>query len=128
MKKVAIILIVIIILSFFFALAVLAESGDDIQAIKRAVKKNKTYKPGQEVKWFKFLVTDNKTDKTKLRITLPVVLIEYLIDCTDTKKLKIDREECEVDLKELFQDLKKLGPMSVIEIYEDEVTLKVWFE
>lgn len=61
-------------------------------------------------------------------MTLPVALIEVFIECTEDKNLKIKRDNCDVDLKELFQELKKLGPMSVIEIYEEEVTLKVWFE
>lgn len=128
MKKLAILVIIILALSLLLVTILLAESRDDIQAIKKAVKKNPAYESGQEVKWFKLLVTDNRTRKDKVKMTLPVALIEVFIQCTEDKNLRIKRDDCDVDLKELFQDLKKLGPMSVIEIYEEEVTLKVWFE
>jgi hypothetical protein len=105
-----------------------AEDSHDIQVIKKAVKKNLSYKPGQEVKWFKLLITDNRTRKAKLRMKLPVALIEYFLKCAEDKHMRITRSDCEVDLKSLFQDLKKLGPMSVLEIYDEGVTLKVWFE
>ncbi len=128
MKKVAILVLITIVISLLFVGILLAESKDDIQTIKKAVKKNPAYKAGNEVKWFKVLVTDNRTKKDKVRITLPVSLIEFFIKCTDDKHLRINRDECDIDLKELFAELKKLGPMVLIEVHEDEETVKVWFE
>lgn len=128
MKKALILVIIVVILSLFLTMVLVAESRDDIQAIKKAVKKNPSYKPGNEVKWFKLVVTDNQTRKERVRMTLPVVLIEYFIQCSGDKHFRIKRDDCQVDLRKLFQDLKKLGPMSVVEIYEDEVTVRVWFE
>lgn len=128
MKKVAILVLITIVISFLVVGILLAERNDDIQAIKKAVKKNPAYKAGNEVKWFKVLVTDNRTKKDKVKITLPVALIEFFIKCTDDKHLRINRDECDIDLKELFAELKKLGPMVLIEVHEDEETVKVWFE
>lgn len=128
MKKVAILVLITIVISFLVVGILLAERNDDIQAIKKAVKKNPAYKAGNEVKWFKVLVTDNRTKKDKVRITLPVSLIEFFIKCTDDKHLRINRDECDIDLKELFAELKKLGPTVLIEVHEDEETVKVWFE
>lgn len=128
MKKVAILVLITIVISFLVVGILLAESKDDIQTIKKAVKKNPAYKAGNEVKWFKVLVTDNRTKKDKVKITLPVALIEFFIKCTDDKHLRINRDECDIDLKELFAELKKLGPMVLIEVHEDEETVKVWFE
>jgi len=128
MKKVAILVLITIVISLLFVGILLAESKDDIQTIKKAVKKNPAYKAGNEVKWFKVLITDNRTKKDKVRITLPVSLIEFFIKCTDDKHLRINRDECDIDLKELFAELKKLGPMVLIEVHEDEETVKVWFE
>jgi hypothetical protein len=36
----------------------------------------------------------------------------------------------DLDLKELFQSLKKAGPMSIIEIYDEEDghEVKIWLE
>lgn len=128
MKKVVILVLVIMTVVFLLTTVLLAERNSDIQAIKKAVKQNPAYESGKEVKWFKLLITDNQTKKDKVRITLPVSLIEVFIKCAQDRHLKINRKECDIDLKELFAELKKLGPMSLIEVYEDEETVKVWLE
>ena len=128
MKKVASLVLIVFVLGVFLPNLLLADSKDDIQAIKKAVKKNPDYKAGEEVKWFKVLVTDNKTKKDKVKITLPISLIETLLKCVDEDDLKIDKDECDIDLKELFAELKRLGPTVLIEIIEDDETVKIWFE
>ncbi len=128
MKKVASLVLIVFVVGVFLPNLLLADSKNDIQTIKKAVKKNPDYKAGEEVKWFKVLVTDNETNKDKVKITLPVCLIETVLECVDEEELKIDRDECDIDLKELFKELKKLGPTVLIEIYEDGETIKIWFE
>ena len=128
MKKVASLVLIFFVLGVFLPNLLLADSKDEIQAIKKAVKKNPDYKAGEEVKWFKVLVTDNKTKKDKVRITLPIFLIETLLKCVDEDDLKIDTHECDIDLKELLAELKRLGPTVLIEVIEDDETVKIWFE
>ncbi len=128
MKKVASLVLIVFVLGVFLPNLLLADSKDDIQTIKKAVKKNPEYKTGEEVKWFKVLVTDNKTKKDKVKITLPISLIETLLKCVDEDDLKIDTDECDIDLKELFAELKRLGPTVLIEVIEDDETVQIWFE
>ena len=128
MKKVASLVLILFVLGVILPSFLLADSKDDIQTIKKAVKKNPGYKAGAEVKWFKLLVTDNETKKEKVKITLPISLIEILLECVDEEDLDIDGDECEIDLKELFAELKRLGPAVLIEITEDDETIKIWFE
>jgi hypothetical protein len=128
MKKVASLVLIVFVLGVFLPNLLLADSKDDIQTIKKAVKKNPKYKAGEEVKWFKVLVTDNKTKKDKVKITLPISLIETLLKCVDEDDLDIDSDECDIDLKELFAELKRLGPAVIIEVIEDDETVKIWFE
>ncbi len=128
MKKVASLVLIVFVLGVFLPNLLLADSKDDIQAIKKAVKKNPEYKAGEEVKWFKVLVTDNKTKKDKVKITLPISLIETLLKCVDEDDLNIDMDECDINLKELFAELKRLGPTVLIEVIEDDETVKIWFE
>ena len=128
MKKAASFVLIVFLLGVFLPNLLLADSKDDIQTIKKAVKKNPDYKAGEEVKWFKLLVTDNKTKQDKVRITLPISLIETLLKCVDDEDLNIEGDDCDIDLKELFAELKKLGPAVIIEIVEDDETVKVWFE
>jgi len=128
MKKVASLVLIVFVLGVFLPNLLLADSKDDIQTIKKAVKKNPEYKAGEEVKWFKVLVTDNKTKKDKVKITLPISLIETLLKCVDEDDLDIHGDECDIDLKELFAELKRLGPTVLIEVIEDDETVKIWFE
>lgn len=128
MKKAAILILVIFIVTFVLAAVLLAERNVDLQTIKKAVKANPAYEKGHEVKWFKVLVTDNRTKKDKVRITLPLSLVETFLKCPKDKPLRIHNEECDFDLKTLFTELKKLGPTALIEIYEEDETVKIWLE
>ncbi len=128
MKRITVFILALIMMGFFSAGTVFADSDDDIQAIKKAVKKNPQYDPEKEAKWFKVLVTDTQTKKDKVKITLPISLVELFMKCADNKNLRIDRDEYDIDLKELFAELKKVGPMALIEVYENDEIVKIWLE
>lgn len=128
MKKIASLVLIVFALGILLPNLALAEEKDDFQTIKKAVKKNPEYQPGKEVKWFKVLITDNKTKKDKVKITLPISLLEVLFKHSHHKHMKIDRDDCDIDLKELFMELKKHGPMVFIEVYEEDETIKIWVE
>lgn len=128
MKKVAILVLVIFVFSFVAADVALAQKDEDLQAIKKAVKKNPKYDEGKEVKWFKVLVTDARTKKDKVKVTLPISLLEVVLKCSHDKHWRFHRDECDIDFRELFKELKKLGPMVLIEVYEDDEIVKVWLE
>lgn len=130
MKKAAIIILILFVLAVVLPSLLLADGNDDLQKIKKAVKKNPDYKPGQEVQWFKVLITDNDTGKTKVKVTLPIAVVEAVLACAHDNHFKIDDDDCDIDLKELFAELKKHGPMVFIEINDDDenVSVKVWLE
>lgn len=128
MKKMTALILVVFVLNIIAIGILYAERDDDIQAIKKAVKENPQYKPGTEAKWFKVLVMDTRTNKDKVKITLPVSLIELVMRCTHDKHLMVNRDEYDIDLKELFEELKRLGPTALIEVYEDEELVKIWLE
>jgi len=126
MKKITIFVLLAFALSLAPAHMLMAE-GNELQTIKKAVKKNPNIDPGQEVKWFKVLITDTRSKKEKVKITLPVSLIELILEA-DHDHFRIDRDEYDVDIREIFRELKKAGPMAIIEICEDGELIKVWFE
>jgi hypothetical protein len=128
MKKITIFVLAMILAGFVTTEAAFAGRDDDFQAIKKAVKENPQYDPVKEAKWLKVLVTDTQTQKDKVKITLPIALVELFMKCADDKNLKIDRDQYDIDLKELFAELKKLGPMALIEVYEDDELVKIWLE
>jgi hypothetical protein len=127
MKKTAVAILAVIALTFLAA-PVLRAVTNDFQAIQKAVKQNPAYEEGKEVKWFKVLITDTKTGKDKVRVTLPLALVEALVKCADDKHMKFNDEKCDVDLKMLFAELKKVGPMALIEIMDEGALIKVWLE
>jgi hypothetical protein len=106
----------------------LADSRDDLQAIKKAVKENLSYEAGKDVKWFKILVTDNRTGKDKVKVTMPIAIVEIFLRCADDKHLRIRESDCDIDLAAVFRELKAMGPMALIEVYEDDETVKIWLE
>ncbi len=106
-------------------------SRDKAQDIKKAVKENPQFEPGKAAQWFKVLVTDSKTGKDKVRLTLPISLVEVMAKYAGQPEkhcLKLDREGMDINLTELFAELKKLGPMMFIEVYEEDETVKIWLE
>lgn len=128
MKKITASVLAVMVLSFVSMNFLSAEDTSTIQAIKKAVKENPRYNAGSEVKWFKVLITDTRTKKDKVKITLPISLIELIAKHCNEKNLKVNRDEYDIDLKELLAELKKLGPMALVEIYEDDELVKVWLE
>ena len=128
MKKTAFLMTAVFGLALILGTFAIAADRVDFQAIKKAVKDNPNYEPGKDVKWFKVLVTDTKTNKDKVKITLPLVLVEAFLKCADDKHLRIKDGDCDIDFEALLAELKKIGPMALIEIFEDDETVKVWLE
>jgi len=128
MKKLAVLALAAMALTFLLSPFLLADSKDDLQAIKKAVKENPSYEAGKEVKWFKILVTDNKTNKDKVKVTLPISVVEIFLSCANDKRMKIHEGDYDIDLQAVFKELRALGPMALIEVYEDDETVKIWLE
>ena len=130
MKKAALAALAVLTLAALLAAAPArpAETQNDFQAIQKAVKDNPAYEVGKDVKWFKVLITDAKTNKDRVRLTLPLALVEIVLRHTDGKDLNIGDSHADIDLAALFAELKKLGPMALIEVYEDDEIIKIWLE
>lgn len=105
-----------------------ADRRDDLQAIKKAVKENPAYEPGKEVKWFKVLVTDSRNNRETVRITLPIALVEIFANAVDDDDIRIDNRKCDLNLRELLSEIKKAGPMALVEICDHHEVIKVWLE
>jgi hypothetical protein len=132
MKKTTIVILALFAIIALAAPAV-AANRNDFKIIQSAVKKspNPEYVEGREVRWFKVLITDSKSSEAKVKLTLPVALIELILSCDDTRHVKINDDKygrCEVDLKALWTELKKAGPMSIIEIEDEGAVVKIWLE
>lgn len=126
MKKLCfLILISILAFTTAFSSTISSSSKEDYKVIKKAIEKESV--SSKEVKWFKILITDSKNQKVKVRVTLPISLIELVVNSCPKSKFAIE-EDCKINLKEIFEELKKLGPTALIEIYEEDETVKIWLE
>ncbi|MCK5878569.1 MAG: hypothetical protein KAH24_02240 [Holophagae bacterium] len=124
MKKLALVLVFMM----GIAPAVMGAAADDYKVIKKVVKPGTTTaKTMDEVKWFKVEVTDMKTGKVKVRVTLPISLIDVVSGWCPKEGLEVDNG-MKINLKQLVQELKKVGPMAIVEVYEDNEKVKVWVE
>jgi len=128
MKKHAFGLIAVLAVAFLAAPVLRAEHGSDFKAFQKAVKHNPAYEEGKDVRWFKVLIADRETGDAEFKMTLPIALVEVVLKCSDTRHVRIDDDDCEIDLKALWAELKKAGPMALIEIQGDGEIIKVWLE
>jgi hypothetical protein len=128
LKKLIVSFLAVVMLTGLAASLAAAGIQNDFQAVKKAVKENPVFESGKDVKWFKVLVTDAKTNKDKVRITLPISLVEVFVKYAENKHVRMNRQDLDIDIGGLFAELKKLGPMALIEVYEENEIVKVWLE
>ena len=128
MKKLIVSFLAVVLLTGWAESLAAAGTQNDFQAVKKAVKENPAYESGKDVKWFKVLVTDARTNKDKVRITLPISVVELFVRCAENKHVRMNRHDLDIDIGDLFAELKKLGPMALIEVFEDDEIVKVWLE
>jgi len=123
MKRQVMIVFFMILILIFGVYTLNGNFSEDYKVIKKAVKGKKASK---EVRYFKILVVDNTSRKVKIRLTLPITLVEMLSECTDDS-IKI-KGHCRIDFKAVFKELKKMGPHCLIEIDNGDESVKIWFE
>lgn len=129
-KTAAICAIIGILAAMGSAAAAPAASKNDLQVIRKAVREDARQAPEtmKDVKWFKVLVTDNRTNKDKVRISLPLALLEAVSKIADVNRACLDGRNGDMELGRLLAELKKIGPVAVIEVRDENETIKVWFE
>jgi len=128
MKKIILIAVLVMVALMLTAGPTFPGDRDDYQVIKKAVQDSSKVEANKEVKWFKVLVVDNKTGKEKVKVTMPIALVEIFARCAENKQVKMGNTGCTLNLEELLAELKKVGPLAIIEINEEDESVKVWLE
>jgi len=123
MKKNVMVVMVIITAFMLATLPVFGDSAQDYKVIKKASKDKKN----GDLSFLKLTVYDTKEKKNKVKITLPLALVEILSDSEEDVKI-LDKTKSDLDLKKILSLLKKNGPMTLIEIEEDDQIVKIWLE
>ncbi len=126
MRKI-LILLILFILSFSL---IISSDKEDLKAIKRSLKAEESQgfsKPFNEAKWLKISIVERKKggeEEIKIRIYLPF-LEKILKTC---KKCRINKGETEIDLKDLFKELKRFSSTDLLIAEDQEATVKIWLE
>ncbi len=128
MKKTVYAALAVLAIAFLAGPLFAAGNGNDFQAIQKAVKQNPSYEKGKDVTLFKVLITDLKSGKEEVKITLPLSLVEALVSCADSRHMRFHDEGCDIDLKVLLAEMKKAGPAFLIELKGEDALIKVWLE
>jgi hypothetical protein len=104
------------------------KAGPGLKADNESAWENAGVGEAKQAKWFKVLVTDLDSGREKLKITLPFSLVEIFMRAHTGRHMRVNLDDRRLDLKEIFRELKKLGPLAVIEISEDDERIKIWLE
>jgi len=125
-KRIAVLSVCLMVIALAATLA--AAAADDYKVIKNAVSGPEASRAGRKsLQWFKIVVTGKEGANEKVRITLPVSLVEVLLSACPEKKLNVEHG-CEIDLKRVWNDLKAAGPMALVEVEDHDETVKIWLE
>jgi hypothetical protein len=117
--------LLVVLLAAAAAPGLFASTADDYKIVKNAV-----HNPARDgaAQWFKIVVTGKKDKADNVKITLPVSLVEIMMNATPDKEFRVNGD-CHVDLKRVWKDLKTAGPMTLVEIATDDgETVKIWLE
>src|SRR4030042_6181251 len=126
MGKYAALAAALAIIACLAALVFAAGNEDDLKVIKKAVRGDSACEPGRVVKWFKVLVIDNKSGTETFKLTLPISLAKLLANCGKDKHVHMDKAD--VDIAAALKALEELRRMPLLEIVDDDATIKIWLE
>ena len=116
-------------IAVFVCLAVPVLAGgheDDLRVIKKAVKGSPACESGRAVKWFKVLIVDNKSGTETVKVTLPISMAKLLAHCAKDKHVRTDKAD--INIAAALKDLEELSPLTLLEIVDDDATIKIWLE
>jgi hypothetical protein len=116
-----------------FAAPVASASHDSWQVIKNAVREDARPEAVRgEPQWFKVLITDKHSKEDNVRITLPLSLVEGLIRLAATEDrdhhIRCNGRELDFDILEILNQLKKAGPLALVEVNDGDEMIKIWIE
>ncbi len=120
-------------LAAFFVLSLAAAplaaiDNKDLQVIKKAAQEDPAPAPGRTAKWFKILIQNGRTNRETVRVTLPIALVEIFIKSSRNHCVHLHDSDLDLDLAQIWDELKKLGPMAILEVQDHGELIKIWLE
>jgi len=99
----------------------------DLGAIRRAIRQECEKKEDSGALGFKILITDRRSPSERVRIRLPALLVERLLE--STRKGHSGRGRCGEApfLLRIYRKLKENAPVALVKIRACDVSVEVWF-
>lgn len=120
--------LVVLLAGFIMAAGLFASAADDYKVIKNAViSPDASRAARQNLQWFKIVVTGRDGDHENVKITLPISLVEIMLNACPEKKFAVDNG-CQIDIKRIWNDLKAAGPLALVEVEDHGERVKIWLE
>jgi hypothetical protein len=124
-KKIVSILAMLVVLAL--ATGLYAGRNDDYKVIKNALHGVADGGGRQPLRWLKIEVTGRRGTDERVKLTLPVSLMEMIIRACPDKKFSVDRG-CEIDIQRVWNDLKAAGPLALVEVEDRGESVRIWLE
>ena len=126
MKRYAAVVAAVVFFAYLAAPVLAGGHEDDLKVIKKAVKGNRACESGKAVRWFKVLITDNRSGTDIVKVTLPISMAKLLARCSKDRHLCTDKAD--IDIAAALKDLREMRPMTLVEIVDDDAKIKIWLE
>ncbi|MCX6553493.1 MAG: hypothetical protein NTZ12_00535 [Candidatus Aminicenantes bacterium] len=129
-KRIAVlsVCVAVFLIGFVSAAGLFATADDDYKVIKNAVKGSEGSQANRnDVHWLKIVVSDKAEAKEKVKISLPISLVEMMINAYPEEKFRVEHG-CQIDIRKIWNELKKAGPLALVEVEDHGETVKIWFE
>ncbi len=108
----------------------ISSDKEDLKVIKKMVKAEDfliSSKSLEEAKWLKICVADkNRRDKENVEIKIYLPFLETILK--SSKNCRIRNEKTKIDLREIIEDLKRIGSMELFLLEDEESIVKIWLE
>ena len=128
-KKILVTLLAVMTVLGSAAFSTPSSENDSWRVVKKAVQEDaRPARVRGEAKWFKILIMDRHEKGGELKITLPLSLVEGIVQLASHERFKCNGREYDIEFSEILNQLKKAGPMALIEISDDDGLIKVWIE
>lgn len=122
--------ILLLIIFLAFHSQGITSDKEDLKIIKKVAKAEKfsiSSKTLKEANWLKITITEKKKiDKDDLKIRIYLPFLETILK--SSKNCRIRNEKNEIDLREIIQDLKRIGSMEIFLLEDEESIVKIWLE
>ncbi len=129
MKKTATALLIVLAAAFLASPSLASEKNrKELSIIRTAVADAPAPEPASRPRWFKLVVTDDRCHRDVVKLSLPIGLCELFLNMGHDTKVNLDHHLSEIDLNEIWSELKHSALRTVIEVSSGKETVKIWFE